>query len=318
MPDPKLDGHLRRTLSRALLSAFPKRRDLDQMLGYSTLELSLDDVADDGPYPYQVFELIKWAEAHGKVLDLVGAARDENRGNGDLESFAAMLDGARAKPVDLSQYVTIHDQGAEGSVVAMAVVTAMETSLARAGQPRALSARYLFEKARRYDDLPPTAQGGYFEAVLYVAQFFGVPDEEVWPYVPLRRTLPKGTSWKKLEAAPHTRARAFRLEGLKDIPFHLEAGRPIVAGVPVYNGAWMTDEVAATGRIAPEFDTWVGGHGLTIVGYDPASGEIRFANSWGTAWGDGGFGTLSREVIDKVLIADETFGNDMHAIEVAP
>jgi hypothetical protein len=318
VPDPKLDGHLRRTLSRALLSAFPKRRDLELMLGYSALELSLDDVAEDGPYPHQVFELIQWAEAHGKVLELVGAACEENRGNDDLASFAALLDGARAKPVDLSEYVTIHDQGVEGSVVAMAVVTAMETSLARSGQPRSLSARYLFEKARRYDDLPPTAQGGYFEAVLYVAQFFGVPDEEVWPYVPLRRSLPKSMSWKKLEAAPRTRARAFRLEGVKDIPFHLEAGRPIVAGVPVYKGAWLTGEVLATGRIAADFDTWVGGHGVTIVGYDPVSGEITFANSWGPGWGRGGFGTLTREVVEKVLIADPTFGNEMHAVEVAP
>ena len=118
-------------------------------------------------------------------------------------------------PLDLSQWVRIRDQGQEGSVAGLAVVTAMEASLARQKRqkrPVTLSARYLYEKAKSMDRFGPKTEGTDMAAVLYVAETFGAPSEERWPYMAGSRHLPKGVSWKELdEAAAKFRARSFSL-----------------------------------------------------------------------------------------------------------
>lgn len=42
-----------------------------------------------------------------------------------------------------------------------------------------------------------------------------------------------------------------------------------------------------------------GGHAIVITGYDRSRRAFTFKNSWGTKWGQQGFGTVSFEQIDK-------------------
>jgi hypothetical protein len=203
---------------------------------------------------------------------------------------------------DLSQWVRVRDSGQEGSVAGLAVVTAMEASLAQQKRPVTLSARYLYEKAKSLDRYGPKTEGTDMAAALYVAETFAAPPEDRWPYIAGSRDLPKGVTWKDMdEAAAKFRARTFRLSRYADIPQQLTQGRPVLAEINVTD-AWMTSEATQTGLIKlGDKDKRLGGHAVVIVGFDLADSSIKFANSWGVSWGSNGFGTMSAKDAQSAL-----------------
>jgi papain like protease len=77
----------------------------------------------------------------------------------------------------------------------------------------------------------------------------------------------------------------------------------------------LTDEVGRSGVVAPCSTSFFGGHGITIVGSRPAEASYRFANSWGTGWGESGFGTLTAEVMERLQEVNADFGVEMHAVD---
>ncbi len=310
----RLTGYEFLQLQQALLSAFPSPASLAQMVRVR-FDLNLAAVAGGNNHTEVMFNLITWAESEGKVEALLQRASQENPGNEELKAFVAHYGEARAATppmVDLSNWITIHDQGAEGTVAAVAMVTAMEASLAKQGKPMLLSSRYLYEKAKRHDE-QGDGEGTYLAAVLYVAERFGVPPEASWPYVPGDRSLPKGATWDKLDSEVHCKAVSFRTVGYDGVPEQLSAGRPILAGINIYRNSWMSLDIESSGQIQmpPPGDLLVGGHAITIVSYLPADASVRFANSWGPTWGDHGFGSMTREV------AEAHSTGEMWGVEVA-
>ena len=141
-------------------------------------------------------------------------------------------------------------------------------------------------------------------AALYVAEIFGAPPEDRWPYIAGSRDLPKGTTWKDMdEAAAKFRARTFRLSRYEDIPQQLTQGRPVLAEVKVTD-AWMSDEASKTGLIRlGDKEKLMGGHAVVIVGFDRGDSSIKFANSWGVSWGASGFGRMSAKDAQRTLTA---------------
>jgi len=79
---------------------------------------------------------------------------------------------------------------------------------------------------------------------------------------------------------------------------------PVVIGIPWKDGMYETDAngvVKVTGKL-------VGGHCLTLTGYDPAmkigsrTYEVyRWRNSWGTSYGTGGSGYIKAADLAKLL-----------------
>ncbi len=86
-----LDGPKRQTLRKALLSAFPSWPELRRMTS-DYLDLPLATVtAENNNLQTQAFDLIEWAQARGKMSDLVIGARYANADNPDLYVFAQKL-----------------------------------------------------------------------------------------------------------------------------------------------------------------------------------------------------------------------------------
>jgi C1A family cysteine protease len=85
----------------------------------------------------------------------------------------------------------------------------------------------------------------------------------------------------------------------------LAAHGPILAGLSV-DHTW--DNATATGGNIDTFmpNTVRGGHAVAIVGYT-ASGRFIVRNSWGTGWGDHGFGYVSAAYIAAGFF-DESYG----------
>lgn len=81
-----LTGLQRRQLHNALLSAFPTMADLQQMVAFG-LDGALTRMAG-GNLSDMTLSLMTWAQAHGRMEDLVKAALAENPTNPDLRAFA--------------------------------------------------------------------------------------------------------------------------------------------------------------------------------------------------------------------------------------
>ena len=205
--------------------------------------------------------------------------------------------------------------------ITFTVITAMEASLAWQGKPLLLSARYLYEKARMIDietylGVKPSKKekdewvGITASSIIKVIKDHGVPPEEAWRFMPGQRELPEKTTWEELDStASKFKAQVYPLHSVEDIPKHLRLGRPIIVGVSVYDNSW--DGAKNSRILPPQKDGHIqGGHVITIIGYDPKSTDIRFANSWGIDWGDDGFGLMTMEVLKKIN------GSDLFSLEV--
>jgi C1A family cysteine protease len=83
--------------------------------------------------------------------------------------------------------------------------------------------------------------------------------------------------------------------------------QPITFGILVYN-SFMTDSVAQTGIVPmPDVNNeeLLGGHCITMVGYDDTKSWFICANSWGTNWGKKGLFYLPYDyVLDTNLSSD--------------
>ncbi|MUG92504.1 CHAT domain-containing protein [Scytonema sp. UIC 10036] len=85
-----LTGQQRKRLRDALISAFPDRSSLEQLLDFE-LNKKLNQITQDTNLQTVVFQLIQRAEAEGWVVDLIRAARKENPGNSELQAIAREL-----------------------------------------------------------------------------------------------------------------------------------------------------------------------------------------------------------------------------------
>ena len=96
------------------------------------------------------------------------------------------------------------------------------------------------------------------------------------------------------------RSRSFaRIASLGEAELYLR-NNCFIAGMMVHE-SFMD---APRGRIPmpTEGDPFVGGHALCIVGFERRKQQLIFANSWGPAWGDSGFGYISYDVFEAILM----------------
>jgi Effector-associated domain 1 len=82
-----LTGVQRKQLYDALLSAFPTPADLARMVAFG-LNTNLAQISTGSNLGDMTLSLITWAQAQGRMEDLVHAARQDNPGNAALQAFA--------------------------------------------------------------------------------------------------------------------------------------------------------------------------------------------------------------------------------------
>ncbi len=209
--------------------------------------------------------------------------------------------------VDLRPTVEIvEDQGQIGSCTANASVEALQIIYERANKPVALSRLYLYYWERQREGM--LAQEGLKNLVdsAITLQSRGVCQESLWPYTP---TL---TENAQPPATCDTDAANYRVltyvepdnaipaaDQVAAIETYLAKGMPVVfscfltmdfANKCGQNVSWKTMSFDAVPSIT---NTVFGEHAMVIIGYDHNLGMFLVQNSWGPAWGDGGFCGIS-------------------------
>ncbi len=233
--------------------------------------------------------------------------------------------GLRLGPhVDLREKCPpIENQGNLGSCTANAAVGIVEY-FERAAFGRHIDASRLFLYKATRDMMHKVGDtGAHIRTAMGALVLFGVPPEEYWPYK-IEQFDEEPPSFCYAFAQNYKTINYYRLDppnlSVQEVLVRVKAG--LAAGIPSMFGFTVYDsirEADTTGEIpfpAPREDQ-VGGHAVVAVGYDdnkkiknaepdtkPTVGAFLIRNSWGTSWGDRGYGWLPFEYILKGLAVD--------------
>lgn len=140
----------------------------------------------------------------------------------------------------------------------------------------------------------------------------GVCHESMWPYVIDQFTV-KPTSECYTDGLHHKSLRYHRVkQHSQQLKAALNQGYPIIFGVSVYE-SFESEEAKETGKvpIPKEDEKLLGGHAILLVGYDNTERQWIFRNSWGTEWGDKGYGYLPF----KYLALKSNLASDFWVVE---
>ena len=226
---------------------------------------------------------------------------------------------------DLRQWCSpIEDQRTIGSCTAQAGVGIVEYYQRRAFGKHLDGSRLFVYKATR-NLLGMTGDtGAWLRSAMGALCTFGVPPEKYWPYDIAKYDVEPPAFVYALGQA-YQAEKFYRLDPggtdpralLDDIKKHLTAGIPSMFGFTVYDSISQA-QGSGKGRIPYPVasDRVSGGHAVAAVGYDdameikhsasstPTRGALIIRNSWGTGWGDRGYGYMPYEYVLKRLAVD--------------
>lgn len=95
------------SLFEALLSAFPSHSTLERMVLFQ-LDENLDEIVYGDNLQDCIFELIKWAETHGQMSELISGAQESNPSNPELRNWLEAHAGGERS--EASEQYSVHQE----------------------------------------------------------------------------------------------------------------------------------------------------------------------------------------------------------------
>lgn len=204
------------------------------------------------------------------------------------------------KKVDYTSKMSpIRNQGDEGTCVGFATTVGMKEYQEKIdyGKLVELSPRFLYNECKKIDGMPHS-EGTSIRVAVKVLKKIGVCREKFWKYKPHQKDKPqKGAEKDAKKFRIKTYARILDLIELK---MTLATKGPCVIGVYVFKSMMETKNGKI--KMPKKGERILGGHAICPVGYNDKTGFIKFKNSWGTDWGDKGYGYLPYEYIEKYMM----------------
>jgi C1A family cysteine protease len=218
------------------------------------------------------------------------------------------------KSVDLSSWCSpIEDQSNIGSCTAQAGVGLLEYYERRAfGHHLDASRLFLYKVTRKL--LHWTGDtGAWLRTTMKAMVLFGIPPEEYYPY-DISKYDEEPSAFCYSYAQNYQSIKYYRLDRVTVSSTHLlnrlksflAAGYPAMFGFTVYNFGNDNGEIEFPGP----HNAVLGGHAVVAVGYDDNrkigkdKGAVKIRNSWGTDWGEKGYGWLPYSYIEEGLAED--------------
>jgi C1A family cysteine protease len=231
------------------------------------------------------------------------------------------LQVARKSPpssVDLRRWCSpVEDQGNLGSCTANAAAGLIEYYEQHAFGKHLDASRLFLYKVTRNLLNQEGDTGAYLRDTMKAMVLFGMPPEKYWPY-DVARFDTEPTPFCYAFAQSYQAIKYYRLDPpgtapgkvLTNIKQHLAGNLPAMFGFSVYSSMPGSGDGKGEIPYPQRGDRLEGGHAVLAVGYDDArkigkdKGALLIRNSWGTGWGDKGYGWLPYSYVESGLADD--------------
>jgi C1A family cysteine protease len=199
----------------------------------------------------------------------------------------------------------IHDQEKLGSCTAQALTLSMEYILKKNSPAyyRPLSPLFVYYNTRKLENTILFDKGATLSGSIKMVCEYGVCSEDKWSYSDYPVKFRQEPNKEAYEDAKKTvdldvLGESHVPHDLDTIKYILAQEVPIVFGINVYS-SFESPEVELTGKVPMPnlFEKRLGGHAMTLVGYNDKKKYFYFANSWGEKWGKKGFGKIPYDYI---------------------
>ena len=121
-----------------------------------------------------------------------------------------------------------------------------------------------------------------------------------WDVMPYNeKNYTKQPSAEQFQLASKFKAKEFqrvRYNEPSEIKSQLAQGRPVVVGILINENIYEIGKKIYNEAKGAN----LGGHAITLVGYDDSTQAFKYQNSWGVEWGDKGFGYIDYRYFSKV------------------
>jgi C1A family cysteine protease len=216
----------------------------------------------------------------------------------------------------------VEDQKSLGSCTAQAAVGALEYFERRVYKKHIDASRLFLYKVSRNLLGWSGDTGAYNRTTMGALALFGVPPELYWPYI-IEKFDDEPPAFCYVFAQSYQALMYYRIDPpgssgdkvLDSARRIMALANPFIFGFSVYSCIEQANE---NGKVPypTSGDSFLGGHAVLAVGYDDemkikhadsgdeTTGAILFKNSWGTEWGEEGYGWLPYKYVENGLSRD--------------